>query len=94
MILSGWKDIARYLGRGVRTVQRWEMCLGLPVIRPAGHGRSAVCAQSEQLDAWLRQPQRPEQLLQERIHELERENEALRRQLAGSGSQEVFRQTA
>jgi hypothetical protein len=34
MILKGWKDIAKYLGCGVRTVQRWEK-LGLPVRRPA-----------------------------------------------------------
>ena len=23
-VLSSWKDIARYMGKGVRTVQRWE----------------------------------------------------------------------
>jgi hypothetical protein len=31
-ILSGWKDIANHLGMGVRTVQRYERELGLPVI--------------------------------------------------------------
>src|SRR3984885_4315700 len=35
-VLSSWKDIARYLGKGVRTVQRWERHLGLPVRRPIG----------------------------------------------------------
>ena len=29
-LLNGWKQIANYLGRGVRTIQRWES-LGLPV---------------------------------------------------------------
>jgi hypothetical protein len=29
--LSGWKDIASYLGKGVRTVQRYERDLALPV---------------------------------------------------------------
>ena len=33
MILKGWKDIAKYLGTAVRTVQRWEL-LGLPIRRP------------------------------------------------------------
>lgn len=53
MILKGWKDIAKYLGCGVRTVQRWEM-LGLPVRRPSHRLKSAVVALSEDLDAWLR----------------------------------------
>ena len=32
--LNTWKEIATYMGRGVRTVQRWERELGLPVRRP------------------------------------------------------------
>ena len=51
-ILSGWKEIAKYLGRGVRTVQRWEG-LGLPVHRPHGSPRSAVSAVTGELDDWL-----------------------------------------
>jgi hypothetical protein len=31
--LNGWKEIAAYLGRSVRTVQRWEKDFGLPVRR-------------------------------------------------------------
>ncbi len=31
MVLNSWKEIACYLGRGVRTVQRYERDLGLPV---------------------------------------------------------------
>ena len=53
MILNGWKEIANHLGRGVRTVQRWEQ-LGLPVRRPKGTDRSAVLALSEELDAWVK----------------------------------------
>ncbi|HLW54387.1 MAG TPA: hypothetical protein VKW06_16240 [Candidatus Angelobacter sp.] len=53
-ILNSWKDIARYLDRGVRTVQRWEVELGLPVRRPHGRGRSAVFAMRSDLDSWLR----------------------------------------
>jgi hypothetical protein len=52
MILSGWKEIAHYLGRGVRTVQRWEQ-LGLPVRRPHSHLGSPVVVSSEEIDAWL-----------------------------------------
>ena len=52
--LNGWKDIANYLGRGVRTVQRWE-ALGLPVRRPNSRLRSAVLSTAEEIDAWLEQ---------------------------------------
>jgi hypothetical protein len=52
MIHKGWKDIAKYLGCGVRTVQRWEK-LGLPVRRPTGI-RSAVVAITEEIDAWVK----------------------------------------
>ena len=52
-ILNSWKEIAGYLGRGVRTVQRWEAQLGLPVHRPPGKDHSAVLAFSSELDQWL-----------------------------------------
>jgi hypothetical protein len=52
-LLSGWKEIARYLGMGVRTVQRYERQLGLPVRRPAGKPRGAVVATKSELDAWV-----------------------------------------
>ncbi len=54
-LLNSWKEIAAYLGRGVRTVQRWERDLRLPVRRPKGHERGAVIAFAEELDAWLHQ---------------------------------------
>jgi len=52
-ILSGWKEIATYLGKGVRTVQRQERGLGLPVRRPAGRIRAAVVATKAELDGWI-----------------------------------------
>ena len=52
-LLSSWKEIAQYFGRGVRTVQRWETTLGLPVRRPHGRSRSAVMAIAGELDEWL-----------------------------------------
>lgn len=53
MVLSGWKDIAGYLRRGLRTVQRWEG-KGLPVRRPVPGKRSHVITYSEELDRWVR----------------------------------------
>jgi CheY-like chemotaxis protein len=50
MILKGWKDVAKHLGCGVRSAQRWGS-LGLPVRRPASHKPSAVLAVAEELDA-------------------------------------------
>jgi hypothetical protein len=53
-VLSSWKDIARYMGKGVRTVQRWERHLGLPVRRPNGVShKSAVLLDRTDLDTWL-----------------------------------------
>lgn len=54
-VLCGWKQIADYLGMGVRTVQRYERDLGLPIRRPAGGGtfRGAVIATKVELDAWI-----------------------------------------
>jgi hypothetical protein len=54
VVLNSWKEIAAYLGRGVRTVQRYERELGLPVRRPRGTPRSAVLALTDELDNWLR----------------------------------------
>jgi hypothetical protein len=51
--LSGWKEIANYLGKGVRTVQRYERELGLPVRRPAGKPWGSVVATKAELDAWV-----------------------------------------
>lgn len=58
MILKGWKDIAKYLGCGVRTVQRWEK-LGIPVRRPTKGARSAVMAVTDEVDAWLKRRAQP-----------------------------------
>lgn len=55
-ILNSWKEIATYVGRGVRTVQRWERELRFPVRRPRGKQRSAVIAFKKEIDAWLHSP--------------------------------------
>lgn len=49
--LDSWKEIAKYLGRDVRTVIRWEQKRNLPVHRlPGGQ---AVFAYKAELDEWL-----------------------------------------
>jgi hypothetical protein len=58
MILSGWKEIARYMGRGLRTVQRWEHYHGLPVARIGINRRAPVNAVSSNIDDWLLRIQR------------------------------------
>jgi hypothetical protein len=63
--LNSWKEIATYLGRGVRTVQRWESELRLPVHRMGKSDRSPVFAFRAEVDGWLRtqagsQPHAPE----------------------------------
>ncbi len=52
-ILNGWKQISNHIERGVRTAQRWEALLGMPVHRPALKDRSAVVAFSDELESWL-----------------------------------------
>jgi len=55
--LSSWKEIAAYLGKGVRTVQRWERQFGLPVRRPSAKSH-VIFALQQELDAWIKQHQR------------------------------------
>jgi len=59
-VFTSWKEIAAYLGKGVRTVQRWESRFGLPVRRPHEESHSVLVSR-EELDAWLstRWSQRP-----------------------------------
>jgi hypothetical protein len=51
--LHTWKEIARYLDCGVRTVQRWEAQLALPVRRADEKKRSHVLAMRSEIDEWL-----------------------------------------
>jgi tetratricopeptide (TPR) repeat protein len=50
--LESWKEIAAYLKREVRTVQRWEKNEGLPVHRHQHDERSTVYAFKTEFDAW------------------------------------------
>ena len=53
-VLGSWKEIAAYLKKGVRTVQRWEAEMGLPVHRPVKAKKGVVLAYSRELDRWCK----------------------------------------
>src|SRR5260370_32929848 len=53
--LDSWKEIAAYLGREVRTVQRWEKKEGLPVHRQIHEKLGTVYAYKSEIDAWWRE---------------------------------------
>jgi PAS domain S-box-containing protein len=53
-VLTSWKQIAAFLKREVRTVQRWETTRGLPVHRTPGDPRGVVYAFQDELTEWLR----------------------------------------
>jgi TolB-like protein/Flp pilus assembly protein TadD len=50
--LESWGEIAAYLRREVRTVQRWEKTLGLPIHRLPVGKLSSVYAYPSELDKW------------------------------------------
>jgi TolB-like protein/Flp pilus assembly protein TadD len=56
--LESWGEIAGYLRRDIRTVQRWERALGLPVRRLLIGKLSSIYAYRSELDKWYaeRQP--------------------------------------
>lgn len=84
-VLTSWKAIARYLDRGVRTVQRWEAQFGFPVRRPTSGGHRTVVAIAEEIDAWLasQTPKRHSELqrLRAEVESLRAEVERLRAEL-------------
>jgi TolB-like protein/tetratricopeptide (TPR) repeat protein len=51
--LDSWKEIATYLKRDVKTVQRWEKREGMPIHRHVHDKGGSVYAFSSELDAWL-----------------------------------------
>jgi hypothetical protein len=58
-ILTSWKEIATHLGKSVRTAQRWERELGLPVRRPSLRHFGIVLADAVELDSWLHEQTTP-----------------------------------
>lgn len=55
--LDSWKEIADYLDREVRTVQRWEKTEGLTVHRHEHQKKSTVYAYTSELDEWRKKRQ-------------------------------------
>lgn len=53
-VLTSWKEISSHLGKGLRTVQRWEIELGLPIHRSRAGPRRTIFAIPEELDSWAR----------------------------------------
>ncbi len=54
-ILDSWKEISHYLNREIRTCQRWQKDLGLPVYRIDDKSpRSKVFAYKSEIDQWLK----------------------------------------
>jgi len=53
-LLDSWKEIAVFLHRGVRTVQRWEREEGLPVHRHHHGKRGTVFASTSEIKQWTR----------------------------------------
>ena len=56
--LDSWKEIAAYLNRNVRTVQRWEKYEGLPIHRHMHQRASSIAAYKKEIDSWLRERSR------------------------------------
>lgn len=55
--LDSWKEIADYLDREVRTVQRWEKTENLPVHRHEHQKKSTVYAYTSELEEWRKKRQ-------------------------------------
>ena len=52
-VLRSWKDIARYVGTCVKTLQRWENAYHFPVRRLNPNKGSVVFALKEDVDQWF-----------------------------------------
>jgi len=57
--LDSWKEIAAYLKRDIRTVQRWEESEGLPVHRHIHKERGSVHAYRAEIDVWRQNRLKP-----------------------------------
>lgn len=67
--LAGWKEIAAFVGREVRTVQRWERELGLPVHRVPGSRGHSVFAHPEEIERWFEAGSSEGTLAQKRLRQ-------------------------
>lgn len=101
--LDSWKEIAAYLNRNVRTVQRWEKTEGLPIHRHGHERGSSVTACKREIDRWQKKrlrasdgitaKQKELELLIERLRTvllMERMREALAILLGMDGTESLF----
>jgi TolB-like protein/Flp pilus assembly protein TadD len=58
-LLDGWKEIGVHLRREVRTVQRWEKTLGLPIHRTPHDKQGRVFAYKSEIDVWWKTRDKP-----------------------------------
>src|SRR5947209_2233388 len=71
--LETWGEIAAYLRREIRTVQRWERFQGLPIRRLQLGRLGPVYAYRSELDRWYRERQpQPENDEEDSDEELEK----------------------
>ena len=84
-VLGSWKEIATFLGKGVRTVQRWERDLSLPIHRPPGRGQGVVIAFPGELTDWAKRQYRSGNGAGLRRDEIERMHQ-LRNSMADSAA--------
>ena len=68
--LDSWKEIAAYLQREIRTVQRWEKGEGLPIHRHYHQRIGSVYAFKEEIDAWSRSRASLQSKPRPRIHSI------------------------
>jgi len=71
--LRGWKQIAAYLHRDLRTVQRWERTERLPVHRQLHLKLGTIHAVRAELDQWLARRTSPRAGIKEPFHTNDRE---------------------
>jgi len=87
------QDIAHYVGKSVRTLQRWERELGFPVRRAKAREKGTVLAIPREINSWVKSQQFPDgggsdratllrSTLLRSLEALRTENRELRRQLA------------
>jgi hypothetical protein len=97
-VLTSWKEIAQYLGKGVRTVQRWEKEMRLPIHRCTS---GIIFALPDEITAWIRSQPRGERspdselaALRRKVADLERQIKLLRAQLnlKQTGNKSLFHQ--
>ncbi len=52
--LQSWKEISAELQRGIRTLQRWERTMGLPIHRIGNGPRGPVFGFKDELRQWMK----------------------------------------